>query len=81
MPRIDFEVRDDTLEALDRAIAAGEFPDRPSALEEALRRLLEASDIAVSYRHAYAAHPEGEDYGEAGLELMAENVRERSGSN
>ena len=80
--RIEFEVPDDALEALDRAISAGQFPDRARALEEALRRLLEPSHIAASYRRAYAAHPEDEAYGEAGLRLMAERVREaRSSAN
>ncbi len=78
--RIEFDVADDTLEALDRAIAAGEFHDRASALEQALRRLLESSAIAASYRRAYAAHPEDEGYGEAGLRLMAERVREMRSS-
>lgn len=73
--RLEFEVSDDKLEALDRAIAAGEFPDRAKALEEALRLLLESSDIAASYRRAYAAQPEDEAYGDAGLRLMAEHVR------
>ncbi len=76
--RIEFEVPDDTLEALDRAVAAGQIPDRARAFEEALRRLLESSDIAASYRRAYAAHPEDERYGEAGLRLMEERLRETS---
>lgn len=80
VPSLEFEVHDDTLEALDRAIAAGEFPDREKALEEALRRLLESSEVGASYRRAYEAHPEDEDYGEAGLRLMAAQVREMRSS-
>lgn len=80
--RIEVEVSDDALEALDRAISAGEFPDRARALEEALRRLLEPSHIAASYRRAYATHPEDEVYGEAGLRLMEKRVRRaRSSTN
>lgn len=78
--RIEFDVPEETLEALDRAIAAGEFADRDRALGEALRRLLESSEIAASYRRAYAAQPEDEAYGEAGLLLMAERVRETRSS-
>ena len=80
--RVEFEVPDDALEALDSAIAAGQFEDRQTAFEAALRRVWESSAIAASYRRVYAAKPEDEDYGEAGLRLMSDQIRKpHPGSN
>lgn len=79
MSRIDVELPDAAIEALDRVVAAGRFPDRASALEEAVERLLESVDIADAYRRAYVENPEDEKYGRAGLALLADRVRaERS---
>lgn len=79
MSRIDVELPEAAIEALDRAVAAGRFPDRATALKEAVQRLLESVDIADAYRRAYVENPEDEQYGLAGLGLLADRVRaERS---
>lgn len=75
MSRIDVELPDAAIEAVDRAVAAGRFPDRAAALEEAVQRLLESVDIADMYERAYAEHPEDGKYGLAGLGLLADRVR------
>lgn len=61
---------DEDVAALDKAIAAGRFPNRAAAVREGLSRLLgeeREREIEEAYRRGYGAHPQEAWVGEVGL--------------
>jgi Arc/MetJ-type ribon-helix-helix transcriptional regulator len=72
--RIAVRISDSVAEALDRAVARGEYATRTQALRVALERLereLRDREIAQEYRRAYGEKPQQEWIGELGLALLA----------
>lgn len=70
------------LERIDAAIARGRFASRAAAIRAGLDLLLRAErerDIAEEYRRAYAASPQEEWIGDAGLAAGAELIRQDTG--
>ena len=64
-------------EALDRAVARGEYATRTQAVRVALERLereIRDGEIAEEYRRAYGEKPQQEWIGEFGLALLASAV-------
>jgi Arc/MetJ-type ribon-helix-helix transcriptional regulator len=71
-PQIAVRLADDDLRRLDAAIARGAFANRAAAVRAGLDRLLRderEAEIAEAYRRGYAADPEEDAVGEAGLRL------------
>jgi Arc/MetJ-type ribon-helix-helix transcriptional regulator len=80
--QVPIRIPDAELEELDAAIARGRYPNRSAALRAALALLLEDErQLAIdeAYRRGYAADPQEEWVGEAGLAAFAAfvNAEER----
>ncbi len=81
--QIAVRIPDDAAAALDHAIQRGYFPNRASAIREALKLLLDGcreAEIAEQYRRGYATHPQEPWVGEAGLQAGAGLIAAESGS-
>jgi DNA-binding NarL/FixJ family response regulator len=75
--QIAVRIPDSTLEALDRAVARGDYATRTEAVRAALQQLeknLRDKEIAEEYRQAYGQKPQDEWIGEFGLGLLAAAV-------
>ena len=74
MVQIAIRLADADLDRLDAAVAQGRYPTRAAAVRAGVQRLLRderESEIAEQYRRAYAAQPQEESAGLAGLAAMA----------
>jgi len=72
--QIAVRIPEEQLESLDAAIARGSFQNRTVAIRAALDALLREErerGIDEAYRRGYAAHPQEEWIGAAGLALFA----------
>jgi len=72
--QIAVRIPDEDLRALDEAISHGRFPNRASAVREALTRLLQAERrraIEDADRRGYGDAPQEEWVGETGLAAFA----------
>ncbi|HEX6723835.1 MAG TPA: ribbon-helix-helix domain-containing protein [Gaiella sp.] len=72
--QIAIRIPDEDLRALDEAVARGRFPNRASAVREALTALLLAERrraIEEADRRGYGAAPQEEWVGESGLAAFA----------
>ena len=74
MVQIAIRLADADLDRLDAAVAQGRYPTRAAAVRAGVQRLLRDErehEIAEQYRRAYAAQPQEQSAGLAGLAAVA----------
>lgn len=76
--RVAVELPYEAVVAIDREIAVGRFRDRSEAIVEAVARLVgpQADGESDPHRRSYKEAPEEEIFGEIGLRLLADRLRD-----
>jgi Arc/MetJ-type ribon-helix-helix transcriptional regulator len=75
--QIPVRIPEEDAEALDAAVARGDYASRSDAIRQAIDLLLKKlrdDEIADEYRRAYAEHPQEEWIGELGIWALTEIV-------